>query len=341
MDGMAPTRRRLLLAGASLAAWPLAAGAARPRQRVRVARTLMGTRVDVVAQGADDASLRAAADAAFARMASLAAVMSHYEPASQVSAIGLAAGLQPVEVTPELMQVLRMARDVAQRTDGAFDPTVGSLGLWHFDTPPARMPTFADTRRHLGAVDWRQLVLDERRQTAYLTRRGMRLDLGGIAKLYILQEGLATLKAHGLRSALVNGGGDVVAMSEPGDTPWRVAIRDPRQAGRLLATLDVRRGFVASSGDYERVFVQAGRRWHHVLDPRTGRPTEGVHGITLVADSLEGVNGLGTAGMVLGARAGRELVLRTGGTQALIAAADDSLWISESLRARLAPVGPA
>ena len=113
---------------------------------------------------------------------------------------------------------------------------------------------------------------------------------------------------------------------------------DPREPQRLLATIDIRDGFVASSGDYERFFVQEGRRWHHVLDPRTGRPTEGVRGITLVADTLEAVNGLGTAGMVLGARAGRDLLQRTDGVESLIAAADGSLWMTGRLRARLAPV---
>ena len=329
-------RRRLLLAGASLAAWPLAASAA--PQRVRASRTLMGTRVDVAAQGPDAESLQPAVDAAFARMSALAALMSHYEPTSQVCAIGLAAGVQPVEVAPELLQVLCMAREVARRTDGAFDPTVGALGLWHFDAPSSRLPAAAEFRRKLPSVDWRQLVLDERRQTAYLTQRGMRLDLGGIAKLSILQSGLDTLQAHGVRTALVNGGGDVVARSQRGDTPWRVGIRDPREPQRLLATIDIRNGFVASSGDYERFFVQEGRRWHHVLDPRTGRPTEGVRGITLVADTLEAVNGLGTAGMVLGARAGRDLLQRTDGVESLIAAADGSLWMTGRLRARLAPV---
>lgn len=330
-------RRKLLLAGACLTGWPLAAFARTGRERVWASRALMGTRVDVAAQGPHPEALRDAIDAAFGRMSALAGLMSHYEPTSQVAAIGLAAGLQPVEVAPELMEVLRMAQDVARRTDGAFDATVGSLGTWHFDGPRPHGPAEPQIRRRLPNVGWRHLVLDEKRRTAYLTRRGMRVDLGGIAKLYILQAGLEALKAQGVHSALINGGGDVVAMSQRGDTPWRVGIRDPRAPQSLLATLPVRQGFVASSGDYERFFLQHGRRWHHVLDPRTGRPTEGVRGITLVADTLQGVNGLGTAAMVLGPDAGRELLRASEGTQALIASADGSLWASEPLRARLAP----
>jgi FAD:protein FMN transferase len=336
-----PARRRLLAAGACLAAWPMVASAAPTRARVRESRALMGTKVDVAVQGEDAASLRLATQAAYDRMAALAAIMSHFELTSRVSAIGLAAGLQPVEVEPELMAVLRMAQAVSRSTHGAFDATVGSLGVWQFDGRDQRMPETAQIAHRLPSVDWRNLLLDERKQTASLTQRGMRLDLGGIAKLYILQAGLDVLKSHGIRSALVNGGGDVLALSVPGDRPWRVGIRDPRQPQRLLGALDIANGIVASSGDYERFFTHGGRRWHHVLDPRTGQPTQGVHGVTLVADTLEGVNGLGAATMVLGANEGRELLRRTAGTQTLIAGADGSIWLSEWLRERLQPVQAA
>jgi thiamine biosynthesis lipoprotein len=215
-----PARRRLLLAGACLAAWPLGASATQAPRRLRASRALMGTRVDVAAQGPDAESLQRAIDAAFARMTALSALMSHYAPTSQVSAIGLAAGLQPVEVAPELMQVLHMARDVARRTDGAFDPPSARWGCgisMRRRSPPS--PRRRKSGARLPSVDWRHLVLDERRQTAYLTERGMRLDLGGIAKLSILQSGLDTLQAHGVRTALVNGGGDVVASRREGMRP--------------------------------------------------------------------------------------------------------------------------
>jgi len=328
-------RRRVLLAGAGLAAAPLVLAATPGEEGVRASRALMGTQVDIAARGADAALLRAASDAAFERMAALAAVMSHYSATSEVAAIGLASGLQPVAVAPELLQVLHMAQEVSRHSDGAFDATIGSLGRWQFDPQDPRMPAPSAIRARLACVDWRQLALDDKAGTAYLKRRGMRLDLGGIAKLYILRAGLDTLRAHGVRTALVNGGGDVVAMGGRDARPWRVGIRDPRAPQRLLATLDVREGFVASSGDYERFFVRDGRRWHHVLDPRTGEPTQGPHGVTLVGRELQAVNGLGAAAMVLGAREGRALVERTAGVEGLIAGADGELWASASLRARL------
>jgi thiamine biosynthesis lipoprotein len=196
------------------------------------------------------------------------------------------------------------------------------------------MPTPAYISSHLPVVGYRHLVLDARAGTAYLARRGMRIDPGGIAKLYILSAGLDALRAQGLDTALINGGGDVVAMTGRATRPWRVGIRDARRPDRLLGAIDVRRGFVASSGDYERFFVRDGRRYHHVLDPKTGYPAQGPHGVTLVGDDLESVNGIGAAAMVLDAAAGPELIRRSG-VEALIASRDSSLWMTAGLRERM------
>lgn len=331
-------RRRFVQAtamAACMAAWPVSNAQANKPTRLRDSRPLMGTQVDIAAESSDAALLRPALDAAFDRMAALSAMMSHYESTSRIAAINLAAGLMPVAVPPELMQVLQMAQAMSRRSDGAFDVTIGSVGSWHFDPQNPRMPTSAYIARHLPDVDYRHLLLSPRDGTAQLTRRGMRVDPGGIAKLYILEAGLQTLKQRGLDTALINGGGDVVAMSRPAARPWRVGVRDPRQPARLLGALEIREGFVASSGDYERFFVRDGRRYHHLLDPKTGYPVNGPHGVTLVGRELAALNGLGAAAMVLGTAPARELIRSTPGVEGLIVGRDDSVWITPTLRQRL------
>lgn len=330
-----PGRRRLMAAaalGACVTAWPVGAAAGRTSVRLRESQALMGTRVDISVEGNDGQALKVAVAAAFERMAALESVMSHYSPTSRVAAINLMGGVAPVAIEPELMRVLVMARQLSRRTEGAFDVTVGSVGRWHFDPRDPQMPAPGYIAAHLRDVDWRNLVLDEHAGTAYLTRRGMRLDLGGIAKLYILQAGLDVLRGNGVSQALINGGGDVVATTSDHGRPWRVGIRDPRQPERLLGSIELRQGFVASSGDYERFFERGGRRYHHVIDPRTGYPTQGPHGVTLVGRDLQGVNGVGAAAMVLPARLGRELVQDAQGVQALIAARDGDLWMTDGMR---------
>jgi thiamine biosynthesis lipoprotein len=301
--------------------------------RVQEARPLMGTAVEIVAEGAEEARLRRTVDAAYREMQRLSDMMNHYDPASAVSRINDAAGVRAVAAPPELMQVLAMARAVSARTGGAFDVTVASLRGWRFRADDPRMPSAGEIARQLPLVNWQDLVLDERAGTAFLRRRGMRIDLGGIAKLYILEAGARVLERGGAARALLNGGGDVVARSD--DAPWRVGVRDPRAPERLLGVLELRRGIVASSGDYERYFERGGRRYHHILDPRTGYPAAGPRGVTLVGARLEDVNGLGVAIMVLGKDAGARLVGATPGLEALIADRDGALWLSDGMRRRL------
>ena len=303
--------------------------------KIQEIRPLMGTAVEMALEGTDEARLRRAMDEAYAEMTRLSDMMNHYNPRSVVSAINDAAGRQPVAVPPELMQVLKMAQAVSERTHGAFDVTVGSLKGWRFNPEHPQMPTPAQIKAELPKVNYRDVILDAAAGTAFLKQPGMRIDLGGIAKLYILDAGMRVLKQHGVEHAMLNGGGDVEVMGTIQGHPWRVGIRDPRAPEKLLAAVELTRGFVASSGDYERYFIRHGRRYHHILDPKTGYPTQGPHGVTLVAENLEQVNGLGAAIMVLGAAAGRALIEQTPGLDGLIVDRDGSLWVSPGLKRRL------
>lgn len=309
------------------------AGEAANAARVDETRVLMGTAVQVSAEGRDEARLRAAVGAAFAEMARLSAMMSHYDPSSVVSEIGRAAGRHPVGVPRELLEVLRSAQAVSRDTHGAFDATIGALS-WRYRPDDPHLPSATETERERALVDYRRLVLDERKETVFLERAGMRLDLGGIAKLYILQAGLRSLESVSER-ALVNGGGDVAAWSAPGATPWRVGIRDPRAPDTLLGSLPLARGFVVSSGDYERRFERAGVRYSHILDPRTGRPARGPRGVTLASPRLEDVAGYGVAIMVLGVEEAKRLVRERPQLDALVAGREGGLWMSPGMRERL------
>ena len=329
------SRRRLSLA-LPLMAFGLVVPPVRARTGVvQASRTLMGTRVDLTLLGADEAALGHAAEAAYAEMRRLADMMSRYRSTSVLNAINLSAGLQAVKVPAELMQVLKMAQSAALSSDGGFDATVGSLRAWNFDPAQPFIATAAQVAAQVKLVDFRALVLDQRAGTAYLTQRGMRLDLGGIAKLPIVLAGMQRLRREGVVNAMINGGGDVLVNGQLDGRAWRVGLRDPRQPERLLGTVSLQRGFVAASGDYERFVMHEGKRLHHVLNPRTGYPTQGPHGVALISEQLEAINGLGTAIMVAGASAGRERLARTPGVDAMIVDADNSLWLSPGMAQRL------
>lgn len=301
--------------------------------RVQDARPLMGTAVELIVEADDEPRLRAAVEDAFREMQRLSQMMNRYDPSSVVSAINAAAGVRPVAIPPELAEVLAQARRVSERTAGAFDVTVGALRGWRFRPGEERVPSASEIAAQLPKVDYRKLQSD--RTTAFLKEKGMKIDLGGIAKLYILEAGRRVLEARGVRRALINGGGDVVAHSE--GAPWRVGVRDPRAPERLLGAVEIKNGCVATSGDYERAFVRDGNLYHHILDPRTGYPARGAHGVTLVAASAEAVNGLGPAIMVLGRAAGEKLIAAAPGVEGLVVTRDGEVWMSRGLRARWVP----
>ncbi|NDP40670.1 MAG: FAD:protein FMN transferase [Rhodoferax sp.] len=330
-------RRRLALALPLLACGLVVPSVQAKADVHQSSRILMGTRVDLTLQGNGSAvALAAATTAAFTEMNRLADMMSRYRVANALNAINLMAGLQPVPVPPELLRVLLMARQAGQASGGAFDTTVGSLRDWDFSPEHPSIATARQIAAQLSLVDQKRgLLIDERAGTAYLTKRGMRLDLGGIAKLPILQAGLRQLQSRGVSNAMINGGGDVLVMGRLNGRPWRVGLRDPRQPSQLLGVVSLTQGFVAASGDYERFVMQGGKRLHHILDPKTGYPSTGPHGVTLISEQLELINGLGAALMVAGGDAGRTRIGRTPGIDALIVDADRSLWLSAGMAQRI------
>ena len=322
--------RRSILAAAVLAplvSLPVRAHA--PAFKAR--RTLLGTVVDITVADARQPGVAAQVDAAFAHMQRLEGLMSRFDAGSQLSQINRAAGASAVAVAPELMQVLVQAQALSRRTQGAFEPVLGAFTV---QADPGARPLDASARqRLLPHARSSALRLDVAAGRAQLTDALARLDLGGVAKLPILQAGLRQLQQAGLQGCMVNGGGDVLVSARTDGLPWRIGVRDACHPDRLLAVVPLRAGVVASSGDYERFNVVQGQRLHHIMDPATGRPTQGVRGVTLVADAVEQVNGLGTAAMVAGPVQAMRRLQAWGATQALVMLADGQVQASAAMRA--------
>ncbi len=301
----------------------------------RASHRLLGTQVDIVAQGETPGTAAPAIRAALGEMSRLEQLMSRYRPDSQVSVLARAAGQNSVPVAPEVMAVLKAAARVSAQSRGAFDITVGAYSGWNFDSTQARIPSHAELAREQRVVNYHDVVLNERQGTAYLRHPGMKLDLGGIAKLPILQAGMRVLQQHGIHNAMINGGGDVLVSGQLQGHDWRIGLRDPAAPERLLGVVALSHGIVASSGDYERCFVREGQRYHHILDPKTGLPTHGVHGVALIAHDINDVNGLGAAIMVAGATAGPRLLASHAGVDALIVGPRQRPWMSTGMAARI------
>lgn len=274
-SGGGPSRREFVALGVGalvVASIPLAA-----RRRRLVQRTvpLMGTIADFAVVHRDPRYAHAAIDAALNRLRTIERVMTRFRDDSDVGRANLGAAREAVLVTRETGTVLAAALAWAERTDGAFDPALGrAMALWdvehrHAPPPEAAIRRLAGRRlfRGLDLATWRG-------HAAVRFAEGDRaIDLGGIAKGFGVDQAVAELREWGVQHAMVNVGGDLYAMgrSENGD-PWRVGVRSPERADRLVATFDLEDAAVATSGDYLRYFEHGGRRYHHLLDPETGAP---------------------------------------------------------------------
>jgi thiamine biosynthesis lipoprotein len=246
----------------------------------------MGTRFKIIVYAPDEATARKATREAFARIADLDASMSDYCPASELMRLCARAGGEPVRVSDDLFFVLSRAREVSRLSDGAFDVTVGPVvRLWRRARRTRRLPDPEKLARARALVGYRNVRLDPRNHTVQLLKPGMQLDLGGIAKGYAADEALAVLKKHGISRALVAAGGDIVMTGPPpGAAGWTVAIapleESPKDSGPRLLLHDAA---VSTSGDAEQYVVLDGKRYSHIVDPRTGRGLVGRMSATVVA----------------------------------------------------------
>lgn len=310
--------RRSLIAGL-LAGWGMlfCTGCRAPAfsssasERFEFTEPQMGVPFRLVLYAADRAQAEAAARAAFARIAALNAIMSDYDSDSELSRLSQTSGTgQEVKLSDDLWTVLARAQDLARRTDGAFDVTVGPcVHLWRKARRDRALPDPARLARARAATGWQHLELDAKQRTARLRVPGMRLDLGGIAKGYAVDEALKVLASRGIRRALVSGGGDLaVSHPPPGQPAWRIEVAAPDAPDAPPARhVLLRRTGLATSGDLFQ-HVQIGAvRYSHIVDPRTGLGLTDRSQVTVIARDCLTADSLSTAISVLGPERGLAL----------------------------------
>jgi len=271
-------------------------------------RQLMGSPWHIGISGArDPAAARAAIDRAFDEVARLESLLSEWRPTSEISRVNAAAGGAPVHVGPELLACVKASLDVARWSEGAFDISWASLrGLWDFSRDSAHIPpTREAVRAKLPLWNWRNIVVDEAASTIALRETGMAIGLGGVAKGYALDRVAEILVGAGFPDFVVFGGGQVLVGGKRGGRGWRVGIQHPRSPERYFAFVEVEGpASISTSGDYEHSWEHEGRRYHHILDPRTGFPSERSASVTVISPTALWADAVDTAVFILGPRRG-------------------------------------
>ena len=283
--------------------------------RHEFAEVHMGTQFQLVLYAPSKAKAVEASKAAFQRIAFLDATMNDYRPSSELMKLCEKAGGEPVPVSQELFFVLRRAEEVSRLSDGAFDATIRPVvRLWRLSRRTQKFPKPEKLKQARSLVDYRNVRLDAKKQTVHLTKTGIQLDLGGIAKGYAADEAHKALRKHGITRALVAAGGDVtVSDAPPGKKGWQIAIaavdpeRDPKMPKFLLSNASV-----STSGDLNQYVEIEGQRYSHIVDPRTGIGLPGRMSVTVISDTGTTSDSYATAISILGPAKGMKLAKQKG-----------------------------
>jgi thiamine biosynthesis lipoprotein len=268
---------------------------------VRRSQPLLGTFVVITAYAASNAQAHSAINAAFDEIRRVDSVFSIHRPDSELSRVNAAAQRETVSVSDELATVVGSALEVACDTGGAFDPTVGPMvQLWGFLWKEHRFPGSNELAAARTRVGYRLIELDSREHQIRFLTNGVSLDLNAIAKGYAVDCAIEKLRSHGISNAMVRAGGDLrVIGSPPGEASWTVQLEDPGRKG-MRKSIQLRDQALSTSGSYENFFIREGRRYSHLLDPRTGWPVEGIASCSVIGRTCTESDAWSTALFVLG-----------------------------------------
>jgi len=309
---------------------------------VSVEASAMGTRLSFVAftsPEVDEVRTRTAIDRAIGEIHRLEALMTTWRDDSEISRINQNAGRMPVKVGEETAHVIDESLWIGEKSSGVFDITFEVMhGLWRFDQdvdPHPPRPEDVAERRKL--IDYRHIVRDKGAGTVFLDKAGMKMSLGGIAKGFAIDRAAATLLAEGVHDFLAQAGGDLFVHGKKSDgSPWIAGVRDPRGPdGAYFAEMAVTDHAFSTAGDYERSYIAGGKRFHHIIDPRTGYPATASRSVTIWAKDALTADALDDAVFILGPKKGLELVEAIDEAGAIIVDAENHVWVSRRLEGKV------
>ncbi len=293
-------------------------------------RTMMGTEVSVHLWHEDAGRAEVLIDAVFDESARIDELMSTFKGSSRISEINRDAAARPVYAGNELFGLIRRAQDVSVLTRGAFDITFDSVGQ-HYDFRAHKRPDAETTEREKTLIDYRLVQLDDTAQSVRYLKPGVRINLGGIAKGYVVERGINVLRHAGVTNAIVTAGGDSRMLGDRRGRPFMIGIRDPREDGKVAMSVPLADEAVSTSGDYERYFDEDGVRYHHIITPSTGTPARDVHSATVIGPDAVMTDALSTSVFVMGVDLGLKLIASLPDYESIVIDNQGRIYYSDGL----------
>ena len=296
--------------------------------------SLMGSRFELVAISENESIRKKSIQAAIDEITGIENLISSWKPNSETSQINIKAGIEPVRVSAELFNLIERAKKISNLTNGAFDISFNSLDpIWTFDGREMEAPDSTLIKASVSKINFRNIILNRQKQTVFLKEKGMKIGFGAIGKGYAANRAKMIMMEHGVKNGLINAGGDLIAWGkqENGDQ-WQVGIADPAKEKKYIAWLSVSDMSVVTSGNYEKFIIIDGKKYGHIIDPKTGYPVKGIQSVTLVSPDAELSDALATSVFVLGVQQGLKLVNTLKNVECLIIDDENKIWTSDHLK---------
>jgi thiamine biosynthesis lipoprotein len=294
----------------------------------------MGNRFEISVVDDAEETANQHIDAAVEEIRRIEKLLTTFDTTSQTNQINQYAGEHPVKVDQEVFELIKRSKIISQLTQGAFDITYGSVDkrLWNFDQEMKALPDAETAARMVRLINYRNVIMDEKKGTVFLKEAGMRIGFGGIGKGYAAEMARRLLIQRGVKSGVVNAAGDLTVWGyQPNGKPWTIGIADPGSAKHPFSYLDITDMAVATSGNYEKFVVIDGKRYSHTIDPKTGLPVHGIKSVTIMSPNAEIADAMATPVMIMGIHVGLDLVNQVRGLACIIIDENDKIYTSKNI----------
>ena len=273
-------------------------------------------------------------DLAIKEISRIESLISSWDKNSQTSLINNSAGIKPVQVDKELFDLIYRSIRISDLTQGAFDISYASMDkLWYFDKEMKKLPTSQQIAQSVSKVGFQNIVLDEKERTVFLKQKGMKIGFGAIGKGYAADKAKDILIENNVRSGIINASGDLTAWGQkPSGEDWMVAIVNPLNKTKVFSWLPIKNSSIVTSGNYEKFINIDGKFYSHIIDPRTGYPSEGILSVTIISEKAELADALATSVFVLGTDIGIDMINQLKNVDCIIINSDNKIIKSNNIQ---------
>jgi thiamine biosynthesis lipoprotein len=294
----------------------------------------MGNRFEITAVTDDQSWADECIADAVEEISRIEKLLTTFDESSQTNLINRNAGISPVKVDREVYELIERSKKISSLTQGAFDITYGSIDkrLWNFDETMTRLPDLQTAKKFVRLINYRNVILNEKKCSVFLKEKGMRIGFGGIGKGYAAEKAKSLLQRKGIKSGIINAAGDLTAWGyQPNGKPWTIGIADPNTTRQTFSFLEITNTSIATSGNYEKFVLIDGKRYSHTIDPKTGLPVRGIKSVTIICPNAEVADAMATPVMIMGIKVGLDMINQMKDMAGIIIDDDDKIYTSKNI----------